>query len=517
MLIPPGGAPRPHSAELLKHSQELRTQDALTRQTQLTAVQMREQVMSKEDEERQKIKARRKWAKERVALELKNSKQNLAKIQESWLKIMRSGKTKQLKKEVEIISQNHERDVDRKDAILQMLDRDLDEAEEQHQVAVRAHVQNVDKLIGIQLARVEGLEQEFQTEVKAIEAEFQVERDQLVERHNIEKRELQIIVQQVEHEEKGREQTDITEHQSQYELIRNRNIEEDHQMRSQLEEKIDGMRERCHAQLTNYRTTTESSTTDYHSYLAKDATLSKHVEKKLRQVERMHQAIQHWKMKIAQNRQECEERNQQLRGEKEQIQKHFQELKARMNRFRAEEKKRLVDLTVNARSCEQGLKKQLELAERILKTAELCRKLETEREKVVPFYLARDPPDLDSLNLEDDKLKEEIREAMADTGVDEWTYLDCFFKRYNKAYLDLFAVDKEKSRLEKENNQLRLILKQVLDGVSVNEEVLAAANPLLVVNGKVNLNHMPVTRRDPKPFVEAAHHSAAHQRSLVRA
>ena len=32
----------------------------------------------------------------------------------------RSGKTKQLKKDVEIISQNHERDVDRKDAILQM-------------------------------------------------------------------------------------------------------------------------------------------------------------------------------------------------------------------------------------------------------------------------------------------------------------------------------------------------------------------------------------------------------------
>merc|ERR1719389_384 len=157
----------------------------------------------------------------------------MSKIQESWLKIMRSAKTKQLKKEVEIISQNHERDVDRKDAILQMLDRDLDEAEEQHQVAVRAHVQNVDKLIGIQLARSEGLEQEFQTEVKTIEAEFQAERDQLVDRHNIEKRELQLIVQQVEQEEKQREQIDITEHQSQYELIRNRNIEEDHQMRSQ--------------------------------------------------------------------------------------------------------------------------------------------------------------------------------------------------------------------------------------------------------------------------------------------
>merc|ERR1719194_344243 len=189
--------------------------------------------MEEADRERYLAEVRKKYLKNQSTIEAKNSRHSLNKIQESWLKIMRSAKTKQLKKEVEIISQNHERDVDRKDAILQMLDRDLDEAEEQHQVAVRAHVQNVDKLIGIQLARVEGLEQEFQTEVKAIEAEFQAERDQLVDRHNIEKRELHLIVQQVEAEEKQREQIDITEHQSQYELIRNRNIEEDHQMRSQ--------------------------------------------------------------------------------------------------------------------------------------------------------------------------------------------------------------------------------------------------------------------------------------------
>ena len=32
------------------------------------------------------------------------------------------------------------------------------------------------------------------------------------------------------------------------------------------------------------------------------------------------------------------------------------------------------------------LKDNLTLGERILKTAELCRRLETEREKVLPFY-----------------------------------------------------------------------------------------------------------------------------------
>merc|ERR1719305_947573 len=145
--------------------------------------------MDSADKERVLADVRKQHLKYQAGIEIRNSKYNMSKIQESWLKIMRSGKTKQLKKDVEIISQNHERDVDRKDAILQMLDRDLDEAEERRQ-----------------------------------------------------------------------EQHDITEHQSQYELIRNRNIEEDHQMRSNLEEKIDAMREKCGAALTNYRTSTESST-----------------------------------------------------------------------------------------------------------------------------------------------------------------------------------------------------------------------------------------------------------------
>ena len=48
---------------------------------------------------------------------------NQLKIQNQWRKIMRLAKTESLKKDIEILSQNHERDVDRKDAILQMLDR----------------------------------------------------------------------------------------------------------------------------------------------------------------------------------------------------------------------------------------------------------------------------------------------------------------------------------------------------------------------------------------------------------
>ena len=55
--------------------------------------------------------------------EAKISKINSLKIVNQWRKIMRLAKSESLKKDIEILSQNHERDIDRRDAILQMLDR----------------------------------------------------------------------------------------------------------------------------------------------------------------------------------------------------------------------------------------------------------------------------------------------------------------------------------------------------------------------------------------------------------
>ena len=46
------------------------------------------------------------------------------------------------------MSQTFERVVDRKDAIINSLAKDLDEAEEQYQVALRSHLRKVDDLMG---------------------------------------------------------------------------------------------------------------------------------------------------------------------------------------------------------------------------------------------------------------------------------------------------------------------------------------------------------------------------------
>lgn len=70
----------------------------------------------------------------------------------------------------------------------------------------------------------------------------------------------------------------------------------------------------------------------------------------------------------------------------------------------------------------------------------------------------------------------------------EYQGLENFWKRYNRVLLDRVALDKEKSDLLHENQQLRTLLKQYLDGISVNDEILNQVNPLFVINHRTNVN-----------------------------
>ena len=94
----------------------------------------------------------------------------------------------------------------------------------------------------------------------------------------------------------------------------------------------------------------------------------------------------HWRTKISTNSREWEERNRLLRVEKDIMSRHYQNLKAEMCRFRTAEINRLKQLCTNSDNCIHDLEGKIKLASRILRLSELNRKMETEQEKVTPFY-----------------------------------------------------------------------------------------------------------------------------------
>ena len=59
------------------------------------------------------------------------------------------------------------------------------------------------------------------------------------------------------------------------------------------------------------------------------------------------------------------------------------------------------------------------------------------------------------------------------------------------------------------------LLKQYLDGVSVNDDVMNVNNPLLVVNNKVNLNRPPVERMGAGGLDQPPHKTVVEANSVV--
>ena len=86
---------------------------------------------------------------------------------------------------------------------------------------------------------------------------------------------------------------------------------------------------------------------------------------------------------------------------------------------------------------------------------------------------------------------------------EEFKYLNNFFKRHNKVLLDLLAIKKQKEALSKDNTMLKSLLKQYLDGISLNDEVLRTNNPLFIVNNRIQITQEPVEETHQPTVINA--------------
>lgn len=69
--------------------------------------------------------------------------------------------------------------------------------------------------------------------------------------------------------------------------------------------------------------------------------------------------------------------------------------------------------------------------------------------------------------------------------------LETFWKRFSKVSLDKLSLEKERSILQAENMQLKMLLKQYLDGISVNDEIMSQTNPLMILSSRRVLEYVP--------------------------
>ena len=441
----------------------------------------------------------------------------------------------------------------------------MEESEDQFQMALRSHLSNIDSIIQLHDNRLYALEKHFQKvfllfslsihlvaphilfvfcfafitnlllqETQILQEDFVVERDMLAKKFAAEKNDLQSVINHIETEEQSRENDAKYAFEQLREEIRNRALEEINMLRILLDGQIEELEHYFESAHLHYLQQTAQRTHDFKELTQTDQKLSKEIEHMRKKVDTLQTSIQHWRAKSRQLGRETEERNRLLLVEKHTIQKHYQQLKARIKVYRNNQTQRLLHLSQMANTCMMKLSEKLETARTVVGIAELSRKMETDEERVQPYLntISKEVEEEHKQNVIED-YNEEEEEGMPEVGGatppkekivqkftnsnplqsgafdDEGNYtapqdrLQKFYLKYNKVLMDCISVEKEKERLEEENDQLQDLIKQYIDGTQLPDGTLDADNPLFVVNGRANLN-APMPVRMIAPTVQEA-------------
>ncbi|XP_012296720.1 dynein regulatory complex subunit 2 isoform X3 [Aotus nancymaae] len=388
---------------------EKKAKTPLSDEEQLLLFQQK--LLAEEEMAKKKERLLSQFLKDKLAKEEHNSALNLNKINTQWRTVLREVKTRELLKDIEILSQTFERVVDCKDNVIKSLAKDLSEAEEQYARALHSHLHNVDQLLALQRRRLSLLEESYNMELEALTKEFETERKTIIDQHEKEIRYLQDIFMAMEQNYLDSEYESKLEFQSMWNDLKNMNLEEKHFLRLQLENTVEDLWRKFQDVFKNYTDATEDRKVAFETLQVKDEKSSKEIEVQMKKI-------------------------QKLQGEK------------------------------------------------ILKLAEICRKFETEEEKVLPFYSSVLTPK-EQEGIEENNL-EELTEELAKVMVD-YIGMENFWKRYNKVKLEQLSLQHRRAQLLDINGKLRGMLKQYLDGISVSDEVLSQLNPLFIVNHRSNL------------------------------
>lgn len=468
-----------------------------------------QKLLAEEEAAKKKERLLTQFLKDKLAKEEHNSALNLNKINTQWRTVLREVKTRELLKDIEILSQTFERVVDCKDSVIKSLAKDLTEAEEQYAHALRSHLHNVDQLLTLQRRRLSLLEESYNMELDVLTKEFETERKTIIDQHEKEIHYLQDVFMAMEQNYVDSEYESKLEFQSMWDDLKNKNLEEKHFLRLQLENVVEDLWRRFQDALKNYTDATEDRKIAFETLKVKDEKSSKEIEMQMKKIQKLQEAIGILKGKITAHSRESEWQNQCIRNDKELVQVQLRKLKAQRTQARGVSQENLVKLTLESNATLKDLKKVVEKGEKILKLAEICRKFETEEEKVLPFYSSvLTPMEQEEVERQNpEELTEELAKVMAD-----YSGMENFWKRYNKVKLEVLSLQHRRVQLLEISGKLREMLKQYLDGISVSDEVLSQLNPLFIVNHRSNLPQLSAPaqsgeRGPPTTYnvIEAAH------------
>lgn len=404
-------------------------------------------------------------------------------VDDKWRSILSTEKNQQQKLSIDKIRANYTKQLDRCDAVIHRLIQWLNDGESQYQFALRAHKHNLQLLTELSNKRLDNEHNRFKVAIKTITDEYNHHRKSALQTYNEHIAEYRDITNAIEHEYSKTKSDMDTKYRTERESLIMKSQEAVSALRTHILEETTRVITEIQRRNEKFKEESDGRMMQFQQMFDKHKKRQKTMKANEEEIIKKAAEISHWRRKIKNNERESKEANERLRTEKENLSQHFRQLKDTMAQFRATEARKLAEISVAYEDAINHVTEKLGLAEKILKYAEMTRKLETEREQVIPFpksIVETDPEIMKQMQQFKLQLKGDSK------YVAESDMFDKFYRRYNKVLLEKLSLQREKESLLQQNNHLKQMLKKYMAGTAVSTDMMSKPNTLFIVNQNTN-------------------------------
>ncbi|XP_055078186.1 dynein regulatory complex subunit 2 [Periophthalmus magnuspinnatus] len=364
----------------------------------------------------------------------RNSVLNLLKLNDGWRSILRQKKSTEIKKDLDVLQQTFERQVDLLDSIIKNLGVNVTEAESQSAQLHRSHLQQIQTLLELQRKRMDYLEQGWESTMEAIQDRYITQGERITAEIQQQHQDIDDNSLLIQHNYDEMMNEIAAVYRQAMDFYENLFLDKVSKL-----EKIPEERRREHQQLMQQHS---ARCQELESLIKENQEYTKSIERSSGEIQRLQKRLFDLQTSLSSTDNGLSELEHQLSVTTEGI----QSLRAQMEKERSKSRKLLTVLSVNNDKAAKKLLNVVNTGERTLRLAKLCKKLE---EKLLITNELETPPE--------NEMAEEDEEP------ESWEYpqLKLFTAHQKSALLQREVLRRRRDAMRYENTQLHLKIQQL--------------------------------------------------------
>ncbi|XP_054469574.1 dynein regulatory complex subunit 2 [Anoplopoma fimbria] len=433
-----------------------------TEEERLMFLQQRAQ--AEEETARKKEEILTLFLEDKLQKEERNTAVNLLKLNDGWRSILRQTRAGELRGAVEVLLQTFERQLDGLDSVVKTLDADLQEAERQSAQVRRIHLQQVERLWAGQLKRMALVQQRWEGGLQHLISGFSFDRKQSLSHCVQQRADLEDATFTVEQRQRAvmteihrMYSEGIAAYQSSHEERKAALIQKDG---SKLDDVV----------VLNQNAAEAYSVEAYQltDLLLETQHLIRMTDRDVKHARKMQDTVIFLREELNAHITDNQSAEQDLTDARKQVDRRTRAIRGQLIQDHAAARTLLTELTIQSDNAAKKLKAVIAKGQKVLRAAEMCRKLESEQKDVLLIF----PPE---------EQRQETTGPETEGQDKEMSALQQLTRRINTSVLQREALRRRRDDLNRDNRQLRLLLRQHLDAMTVSDQDLGGCHALLTV------------------------------------